>query len=123
MLLDEKYAALLATAGFIALGRGRMDKAGAVFDAMAAEWPHRLAPLLGKSLLLILAGEPEKGAQLLEKADASHRADPVRIAFHALALAEADKTAEAREALSGLLSSDPEHPDKAVARALFSQIG
>ena len=123
MLLDEKYAALLASAGFIALGRGRADKAGAIFDAMVAEWPHRLAPWLGKSLALILAGEPEKGAQLLEKEGASHRADPVWGAFHALALAEAGKTGDAREELTALLSSGPEHPEKAMARALFSQIG
>jgi predicted Zn-dependent protease len=123
MLLDEKYAALLAGAGFLALGRGRTDKAGAIFDAMSAEWPHRFAPLLGKSLVLILAGEPEKGAQLLEKEAASQQADPLWGAFHALALAEAGKTGDAREELSALLSSDPEHPDKAMARALFSQIG
>ena len=123
MLLDEKYAALLAGAGFIALGRGRADKAGAIFDAMAAEWPHRLAPLLGKSLVLMLAGEPEKSALLLEKEGASHQGDPVWSAFHALALAEAGRTGDARKELSALLASAPEHPDMTMVRALLSQIG
>ena len=123
MLLDEKYAALLASAGFIALERGLAGKAGPMFDAMAAAWPHRLAPLLGKALVLILTGEPEKSAQLLEKEGASHRADPVWRAFHALALAEAGKTADALEELAPVLSFEPERPDKAMARALYSQIG
>jgi thioredoxin-like negative regulator of GroEL len=122
MALPDAYVALLAASGFLSLTLGRRDRAEKIFNALTARWPERLAPLLGRCLGLILADEPEKAILLLEKEGAGHRADPAWGGFHALALAEAGRTGAAREELTSLLAHDPDHPDKAMAKALLTHL-
>jgi thioredoxin-like negative regulator of GroEL len=122
MALPDPYAALLAASGFLSLTIGRRDRAEKIFNALAERWPERLAPLLGRCLGLILADEAEKAIVLMEKEGAAHRNEPAWGGFHALALAEAGRTGAAREELTGLLARDPDHPDKAMAKALLAHL-
>ena len=122
MALPDPYAALLAASGFLSLSLGRRDRAEKIFNALSARWPERLAPLLGRCLGFILANEAERAVFLLEKEGAAHRSDPTWGGFHALALAEAGRKGAAREELTSLLAHDPDHPDKAMAKALLAHL-
>ncbi len=123
LALDEKYAPLLAGAGFVALEVGRREKAERIFDALAAQWPARLAPILGKSLTLVLAGKPEEAVRLLENDGLAHKKDPLWASFHALALAETGQAEAARAKLKALLAEAPGHQDTGMAKALLHHLG
>ncbi len=126
---------LLAEIGFVAAGRGWLEQASQVFDALIAIAPQRTLPHIGLALALLNGQQPDAAIRVLERAekmacssDAGHsepavsdlRDDSALIrAFYGVALKLSGRTSESFRILQGLCARPSADHAGRIARSML----
>lgn len=119
-MLEADDARFLTEIGMLAAGRGNVQHADTIFDALRRLRPERAYPLVGLAVARLNAGRADEAARLLEDAvlaDPQERA--VVRAWCGLALQLAGRNAESRKALAEAATLPGE--GGALARQMLGQ--
>ncbi|MCP8939508.1 tetratricopeptide repeat protein [Alsobacter sp. SYSU M60028] len=113
--LDTDEARLLVETGFLALSRGKVGEAEAIFHAVLAARPGEEAGHLGLAQLALLLGDTERALRALSEAPDTAAV----LAFRGMALARRGDAAGARSLLARA-AADPDVG--ALARAVLDSL-
>lgn len=119
-ILSRDELRLLAEIGFVACGARNIRDAQAIFDNLRLLAPHRTYPYIGLAMARMAAGDPLAAVRILRE-EAPARDDDVLV-FLALALRDANRTADSEKVLREILAREaPDAPERRLAQALLDE--